>query len=108
MPASAYALVATFAVMSLLSGVAAARLIGPPRWWAAIVPALGAFAALYLVGHRWMVSIGPEVELFGWDVALPFDIAVAVVTASGAAWMQLAVVRLFQAQQRSAGGDGLA
>ncbi|HEX2884400.1 MAG TPA: hypothetical protein VHQ42_07485 [Candidatus Limnocylindria bacterium] len=108
MPASAYALIAVFFTVSVLAGIGAARLIGPWRWWTAFLPAAGAFGSLYLVGHRWVLSIGPDVELFGWDVALPFDIAVAVATAGVVALVQRAALGLLQAQQRRAGGDGLA
>jgi hypothetical protein len=96
MPASAYALLATFVVGSLAAGILAARLIGPWQWSTAILPALAAFGALYLVGHRWVVSVGPEVTMWGWKVALPFDVAVAVATAVGAALLQRGVVSLLQ------------
>lgn len=95
-------------LLSLLAGIVAAWIVGPRRWWAAIVPALAAFGSLYLLGHRWVVNIGPSVEVFGWDVALPFDAAVALVTALVAAGVQLSVARLLKPQQRDPGGDGLA
>lgn len=108
MPASAYALIAVFAAVSVFAGIVAARLIGPWRWWAALLPAAGAFGILYLVGHRWTLSIGPNVELFGWDVALPFDILAALVAAGAIALVQRGALGLLQAQQRRAGGNGLA
>jgi len=108
MPPSAYGLIATFTLVSLLSGIAAARVVGPRRWWAVVVPALAAFGGLYLLAHRWPVSIGPTMELFGWEVALAFDIAVALVAAFAAAILQGSVPRLFQSKQGSPGGDHLA
>jgi hypothetical protein len=108
MPASAYGLIAVFAIVSVAAGIVSVRLIGPWRWWAAVLPALGAFGILYLVGHRWVLSIGPNVRLFGWDVALPFDIAAALVAAGAVALIQRGALGLLQAQQRRAGGDGLA
>lgn len=96
MPASAYGLVATFAVVSVLAGLVAARLVGPWRWWFPMLPMLAAFGALYLVGHRWVISIGPEVSLFGWEVALPFDVLVALVTATAVAVAQRAAASLLQ------------
>ena len=108
MPASAYGLVALFATISAASGVLAARLIGPWRAWTAILPALAAFGALYLVGHRWVLSIGPSVKVFGWDVALPFDTAVALVAAAITALLQRAALGLLQSQQGRSGSDGLA
>jgi hypothetical protein len=97
MPASAYALVATFLVLSLVAGVVAARIVGPWSAWVPVLPALGAFGALYLVGHRWLLSIGPEVTLWGWRVALPFDALVALATAIVVAAAQRGVASLLQA-----------
>ena len=88
MPASAIPLIGTFAGISLLAGLLAARVIGPRRRWAPILPGLAAFGLLYLVGHRWVVSIGPEVSLWGWEVALPFDVGVALVAAAAAGVLQ--------------------
>jgi hypothetical protein len=108
MPASAYGLVALFVVISGTSGWLAARVIGPRRAWAAVLPALAAFGALYLVGHRSAIRIGPEVEVLGWQVSLPFDVVVAMATALVTAGLQRIGWRLFQPQQRGARGDGLA
>lgn len=99
MPPSAYALIATFAGASLLAGTVAARLIGPWRWWAPILPALAAFGLLYLVAHRWALSPGPEVSLWGWKVALPFDLAVAVAAAAGVGLLQRGASSLLQPEQ---------
>ena len=108
MPASAYGLVALFTVVSAASGWLAARTIGPRRPWAALLPALAAFGALYLVGHRSGIRIGPEVEVFGWKVSLAFDLVVGIVAAYVAATLQRFGLRLFESQQRGARGDGLA
>lgn len=108
MPASAYGLVAVFVVISGISGWLAARMIGPRRQWATVLPALAAFGALYVVGHRSAIRIGPEVEILGWQVSLAFDVVVALATALLAAGLQRLGWRLLQAQQRGARGDGLA
>ncbi|MDQ2690308.1 MAG: hypothetical protein M3Y29_08555 [Chloroflexota bacterium] len=108
MPPGAYAIVGLFAVVSLVSGVVAAATIGPRRAWAAVLPSVAAFGALYLVGHRLVVSIGPEVSLFGFRIALLFDAAVALVTAVAAAGIQNLALRLLEPKQRRAGRDGLA
>lgn len=80
MPPQAYALVSLFLACSLVVGVIAAwavgRLGGPRAWWAAVLPVIGGFLAFYLVGHRFGISIGPQVELFGFQVALLGDIAI--------------------------------
>ncbi|HET7726164.1 MAG TPA: hypothetical protein VFK54_02455 [Candidatus Limnocylindrales bacterium] len=88
MPPEAFALVGLFAVVSIVLGVGAwwiARAVGGPRrmrW--AVLPAAAAFGVLYVVGHRVGLVLGPEVELFGFQVALFGDIAIggfaAVVT----------------------------
>jgi hypothetical protein len=108
MPASAYALLALFSFVSVAAGWISAWLIGPRRLWAAVIPSLAAFGALYLVGHRFVVRVGPTVELFGWQVSLPFDVAVALGSALGAAALQRMGLRLLQPKERGARGDGLA
>lgn len=92
MPINAYALVATFGVVSIVSGAVAARLVGPRHPAAAIGPGLAAFGALYLAGHRFGWSVGPTVPLYGFEVALPFDLALAFGTALATAVLQRAVV----------------
>ena len=75
----------------------AARIVGPWSAWAPVMPAVGAFGALYLVGHRWLLSVGPEVTVWGWRVALPFDALVALGTAMVIAAAQRGVASLLQA-----------
>jgi hypothetical protein len=108
MPASAYGLLAVFTAVAAVAGGLAAWALGPRRAWAAVLPALAAFGALYLIGHRSAVRIGPEVELFGWQVSLPFDVAVALGSALAAAAIQRIGLRLRQLQQGGARRDGLA
>lgn len=92
MPAEAYALVATFAALSVLVGAGAAWLVGPRRLAAIILPTLAAFGALYLVGHRLGWAFGPEIELYGFSVAIVSDLAFAVAAAALAALAQRALV----------------
>jgi hypothetical protein len=108
MPPAAYAIIGLFAVLSAMSGAIAAAALGPRRAWAAIVPALAAFGALYLVGHRFAISLGPEVAVLGFRISLAFDAIVALAVAFAAAGAQAVTLRLFQAKERSAGRDGLA
>jgi hypothetical protein len=108
MPASAYALLALFTAISAASGWLAAWIVGPRRPWTALIPALAAFGALWLVGHRFVVRAGPTVELFGWQVSLPFDVAVALVSAFAGAGLQRIGLRLLQSHQGGARRDGLA
>ena len=108
MPASAYALLALFTVISASAGWLAARAVGPPRPWAPLLPALAAFGALDLVGHRFAMRIGPQVEVFGWEVSLPFDVAVAIGSALAAATTQRIGLRLLEPHEAGARRDGLA
>ncbi|HSJ00719.1 MAG TPA: hypothetical protein VLA59_10090 [Patescibacteria group bacterium] len=106
MTSAAYALIGLFAAISTASGLLAARLLGPWRWWTPLLPILASFGALYLVGHRLGWSAGPEVPMFGFRVALPFDVAVALGIALAAAAAQSGAIRLLQPQQGSPGRDG--
>lgn len=106
MTPAAYALIGLFTLISAISGLLAARLIGPWRWWSPLLPMLVSFGALYLAGHRFGWSAGPEVPMFGFRVALPFDVAVAMIVAFGTAAAQAGLFRLLQPQQRRAGRDG--
>ena len=108
MPASAYALLGVFTALSALAGWLAAWTVGPRRWWAGIGPAVAAFAALYLVGHRIVLRIGPQVDLFGWEVSLPFDVGVALASALAGALVQRLGLQLLEPEERSARRDGLA
>jgi hypothetical protein len=106
MPSAAYALIGLFAIISTASGLLASRLIGPWRWWTPLLPILAAFGALYVVGHRLGWSAGPEVPMFGFRVALPFDMAVALGIAFVTAVGQSGALGLFQTQQGGPGRDG--
>jgi hypothetical protein len=92
-PAAAFALVGFFAVVALLAGAAAWWIVRPRRPAALLFPVVASFAALYLVGHRLGLSIGPEVTLFGFQVAIAWDVAVAVVAAGVAALLQSWLLR---------------
>jgi hypothetical protein len=95
MPPQAYALVALFTLCSIVLGVIAVRLAaraGGPRGWTAYpLPIAAAFGAFYLVGHRFGLSIGPEVSLFGFQVALLGDLALGFTAALAVAAAQLLV-----------------
>jgi hypothetical protein len=97
MPPQAYALVALFLACSILLGIAAVRLLaraGGPRGLAAYpLPILGGFGAFYLIGHRLGLSVGPEVTLFGFQVALLGDLLIGFGAALAVAALQAAIVR---------------
>lgn len=87
-PPAAFALVGVFIVVSVAAGVTAWWRIGPRRRLLVVAPVLGAFLALYVVGHRLSFGLGPTVRLFGFDVTLAWDIAVAFIAAFGTAVLQ--------------------
>jgi hypothetical protein len=97
MPIQAYALVALFLVCSALLGVGAVRLVaragGPRTRWVYPLPVLGSFLALYLVGHRLGIALGPEIGLFGFQVALLGDLAIGFAAALAVAGLQAVVAR---------------
>ena len=87
-PASAFALLAFFVVVAIVAGVVATWLVGPRRLTAVAVPIVAAFGALYLVGHRLGMEIGPTMILFGYQVAIVQDVLVAAAAAVVAAAVQ--------------------
>lgn len=106
MTSAAYALVGLFTAISTAGGLLAARLVGPWRWWAPLLPILASFGSLYLVGHRLGWNAGPQVPMFGFRVSLPFDVAVAMVVALATAASQRIALRLLQPQQGSPRRNG--
>ena len=106
MSIQAYALVTLFTCCSILLGIVAVRLLaraGGPRGLAAYpLPIIGAFIALYLVGHRLGISIGPQVQLFGFQVALAGDLAIGFAAALAVAAVQAAGVRAWVQRGRPA------
>jgi hypothetical protein len=97
MPLSAWALVTLFSLCSIVLGFLAVRIAaraGGPRGPAAyLIPVLAGFVAFYLIGHRLRLSVGPEVGLFGFQVALLGDLAIGFAAALLAAALQAAVAR---------------
>lgn len=109
MPPQAYALVALFVLSSVVLGVIAvriaARLGGPRGPLAYVLPVLAAFGAFYLIGHRLGLVIGPQVELFGLQVALPGDLAIGFLAALALALVQAAVVQARRARATPTGSS---
>ncbi len=103
MPPQAYALVSLFLVCSILVGIAAVRLVGRAggsrRLGAYVLPVIGAFLAFYLIGHRLGISVGPEISLFGFQVALLGDLAIGFAAALVTALLQAGALRLLPARR---------
>ncbi|HEY4189971.1 MAG TPA: hypothetical protein VGM28_06095 [Candidatus Limnocylindrales bacterium] len=97
MPMTAWALVATFTLCSIALGVAAVWIVGrfggPVGRAAFALPVIAAFGAFYLIGHRLGLAVGPEVSLFGFQVALLGDLAIGFAAALAVALVQAVVVR---------------
>jgi hypothetical protein len=97
MPPAAYALVTLFLACSVVAGIVAVRLVarlgGPTRRLAYALPVLAGFGAFYLIGHKLGLSVGPEIGLFGFQVALLGDIAIGFAAALAVALLQAAVAR---------------
>ena len=88
MPAAAFGILLFFTVAAIVVGAAVTWLIGPRRPIAMVLPILAAFGALYVVGHRSGLAVGPTVELFGFQVNLLFGLAAAALLAGIAAKAQ--------------------
>lgn len=92
MPAAAFELFLFFTAAAILIGIGATWVIGPRRPLAVIIPVLAAFGALYFIGHKSGLAVGPTMELFGFRVTLLFDLGVAVLAAAIAARAQCLVL----------------
>ncbi|MCY7418182.1 MAG: hypothetical protein LH650_06745 [Chloroflexi bacterium] len=90
MPASAFALLGVFILLAIAVGIAAAWIIGPRLRVAVVLPVLAAFGALYWLGHRSGLELGPTITLFGFQVAIVQDVLAAVVAAGAAVLIQRA------------------
>ncbi|MEI7744950.1 MAG: hypothetical protein WCK58_14525 [Chloroflexota bacterium] len=97
MPPQAYALVTTFMACSIVLGFVAVRLAaragGPRRRLAYLLPIAGAFMAFYMIGHKLGISVGPEITLYGFQVALLGDVSIGFVSALIVAGLQALVTR---------------
>lgn len=107
MPPQAFALVALFAACSVGLGCLAVRLVarfgGPTGRVVYVLPVLAAFGAFYVIGHRLGLAVGPEVPLFGFQVALLGDLAIGFAAALLAAGAQAVVVGLAGRRQAGSG-----
>jgi len=104
MPPQAYALVTLFLACSVLVGILAVRLAaragGSRGRPAHVLPVVAAFLAFYLIGHRFGISVGPEVELFGFRVALLGDVLIGF-----AAGLLVALAQALLVRARAGRGD---
>ena len=110
MPAAAFALVGLFIACSVVLGVGAVWLVGrfggPVSPVALVLPAVGAFGAFYLIGHRLGLAVGPEIGLFGFQVALLGDVAIGFAAALVVASLQAFVLGRLSGRRRPQAGSG--
>jgi hypothetical protein len=92
MPASAYALLATFVGSAAAIASAVTWVVGPRRRAAVVLPIAASVAALGSMGHQVKAGLGPTVNLYGYDVRLPFDLGLALVVSLVVALVQRAVL----------------
>ena len=106
MPLWAYALVTLFALCSVGVGWLAVRLVirvgGPSRRIAYLLPVAAGFLAFYLIGHRLGIVVGPEIPLFGFQVALLGDLVIGFAAALAMALLQALLVRAWTARRPEA------
>src|SRR3954462_11266662 len=92
MPLSAYALLGTFVAAAVAIGSAVTWVVGPRRPRAAVLPVAASVVALGSVGHQLKAGVGPTVNLYGYDVRLAFDLALALVVSLAVALVQRAIL----------------
>jgi hypothetical protein len=92
MPASAFALLGTFIAAAAAIASAVTWLVGPRRRSAAVLPVVASVAALGSFGHQLKAGFGPTVNLYGYDVRLPFDLGLAFVVSLAVALVQRAIL----------------
>jgi len=107
MPPLAFALVGLFVACSIGLGWLSVRLVGrmggPTSRVAYVLPILAAFGAFYLIGHRLGLAVGPELPLFGFQVALFGDLAIGFAAALAVAAVQAVVVGRVGRRQAGSG-----
>ena len=67
-----------------------------------VLPILGGFGAFYLIGHRLGLVVGPEISLFGFQVALFGDIAIGFAAALAVALVQALAMRALPGRRGAA------
>jgi hypothetical protein len=55
---------------------------------------MAAFLAFYVIGHRLGLAVGPEITLFGFQVALAGDLVIGFAAALATALAQAVAARL--------------
>jgi hypothetical protein len=77
----------------LATQIVARRLGGPRHLLAHLIPILVSLGGSGLMGHQLGIHIGPKVTLYGFEISLLGDVAVAFVFALAGALLQAMVWR---------------
>jgi hypothetical protein len=101
-----YALFLTLTGLAVVLGIAAAQAVarlarGPRNVLAHVVPVLAAFATMGALGHALGAHFGPTVPLYGFDISLPWDMAIGFGGGLVGAVVQLVAVRALRRRSPS-------
>jgi hypothetical protein len=104
---SQYALFFTLTALAVALGIAATQVVvrlggGPRNVLANLVPVLTGFATMGALGHSLGAHFGPTVPLYGFQVSLPWDMAIGFAGGLVGALVQAAVVRAVRRRSPSA------
>jgi hypothetical protein len=93
-----YALFFTLAALAVVLGIAATQVVarlggGSRSLLAHVVPVVTGFGAMGALGHALGAHFGPTVPMYGFEVSLPWDMAIGFGGGLVGALVQTAVVR---------------
>ena len=90
-------------VVSVIATQVVARVAGGPRQLLAhVVPILASLAGSGTLGHQLGVHLGPKINLYGFEISIVWDVAVAVLGALVGAVAQAAVWRTMRRRSQAA------
>jgi hypothetical protein len=97
----------TLSIMNVVVAVVATQLVarglgGPRHLLAHVIPILSSLGGSGLLGHQLGVHLGPRITLYGFEISLLGDIAVAFIFALIGALAQAAVWRAVRKRSSAA------
>jgi hypothetical protein len=103
---SQYALFFTLTALAVVLGIAATQVVarlggGPRNVLAHALPVLAGFATMGALGHALGAHFGPTVPLYGFEISLPWDMAIGFGGGLVGAAVQLAVLRALRRRSPS-------
>ncbi len=102
-----YALFFTLTARTERIGIAATQVVarlggGPRNVLAHVFPVLAGFATMGALGHALGAHVGPTVPLYGFEISLPWDMAIGFGGGLVGAAVQLAVLRALRRRSPTA------